>query len=111
MSSKDERTKETNEVFSQIKFIKINALENYFKARLIKLRDIELVWLRKTWLVFATQIFFNWLCPSLIINATFCIYIMLGNDLNPSTTFALIGLFAILEGPILSIPEAVNSII
>lgn len=38
MEEKDARTKFTYEIFSQIKYIKINGLENMFKKKLYKLR-------------------------------------------------------------------------
>jgi hypothetical protein len=39
MIEKDKRTKATNELFSSIKFIKMNALEEYFIDRVDKFRN------------------------------------------------------------------------
>ena len=42
MKAKDERTKSANELFHSIKFIKINALEDYFVNKLLLLRNAEI---------------------------------------------------------------------
>lgn len=39
MKDKDARTKCANEIFQQIKFIKVNAFEQYFRNKLTRLRN------------------------------------------------------------------------
>lgn len=47
MTTKDNRIKCTNEIFGQIKFIKVNAWEEYFYDRLNVKREEELLWIKK----------------------------------------------------------------
>lgn len=104
MKAKDERTKQANELFSSIKFIKINAFENHFINKLLRLREKEMKVLKSRFLIGCISVFLLWLSPVLIINATFAMYIFLGNDLTPSNTFTLISLFSILQEPLKSLP-------
>jgi hypothetical protein len=93
MTSKDERTKQTNELFSQIKSIKINAYEDHFITKILRARATEMKWLRKRILLGCVNVLLFDLSPMLIINSTIAIYIYLGNNLNAADTFTLISLF------------------
>lgn len=93
MKAKDDRTKQANELFSSIKFIKVNAFENYFIDKLLALREKEMQVLKSRFLIGCFNVLLLWLSPMLIINATFAMYVLLGNDLTPSNTFTLISLF------------------
>lgn len=63
MKDKDARTKCANEIFSAIKFIKINALEKYFQNKLNLLRIQEIKSLKKRLNLSALNIFTVWLTP------------------------------------------------
>lgn len=93
MEEKDKRTKFANQLFSQIKFIKINAFEEYFKSRLFTLRKVEANMIRKRFLGSAYIIFSVWVTPLLILCATFALYILQDETLTAANTFAIIGLF------------------
>jgi hypothetical protein len=93
MKAKDDRTKSANELFSAIKFIKINALEEYFIQKLAEYRDKEVGILRSRFLLNGLVIMSVWMSPVLVVNATFGMFIFLGNILDAANAFALIGLF------------------
>ncbi|KAM3143255.1 hypothetical protein pb186bvf_004587 [Paramecium bursaria] len=111
MKDKDQRTKAANELFSNIKFIKINALEEYFYDKLQILRKKEVSSLRKRLYSSAANIFTVWLTPQMVLTFTFGLYVYLGHDLVPSNTFAIISLFQMLQQPMLQLPIAFNSLI
>ena len=96
MVSKDKRTKNTNELFSSIKFIKMNALEEFFMGRLNKSREKEIKILKSRFMYNGLSIMSIWISPVLVVNATFAMYILLGNNLNAGDAFAMISLFNIL---------------
>ena len=93
MKAKDKRTKGANELFSLIKFIKIKALEEFFISKLNTLRESEIAILRSRFLLNGLAIMSVWLSPVLVINATFAMFILLGNTLDAANAFAMIGLF------------------
>lgn len=93
MTAKDNRTKCANQIFTQIKFIKINALEEFFKSKLFAYRKEEVKYLYRRYFTNACIIFSVWLSPLLILNSVFGAYVWLGNTLTPSNTFAIISLF------------------
>lgn len=66
MKAKDERTKSANELFYSIKFIKINALEDFFIDKLLKLRDKEISLIQKRYIVSAFSVLSVWISPLLI---------------------------------------------
>ncbi|CAD8205655.1 unnamed protein product [Paramecium pentaurelia] len=111
LKDKDERTKIANEIFSQIKFIKINALEDHFLSKVEEARQKEIKSIKNRLKYSAINIFSVWLTPQLILSMTFGLYVYLGHQLNPSTTFAIISLFQILQQPLLQLPIAINSLI
>jgi hypothetical protein len=96
MKAKDKRTKSANELFSSIKFIKINALEDYFIKRLGDLREVEIKILRKRFILNGLSVMSVWMSPVLVVNATFALFIVLNGELDASNAFAMIGLFSIL---------------
>ena len=93
MQAKDKRTKSANELFSQIKFIKMNALEEFFIDKLFKLREKEMSVLRKRFTLGCINVLLLWTSPMLVLNATFAMYILMDNNLNTENTFTIIGLF------------------
>lgn len=96
MKIKDERTKSGNELFSSLKFIKINAFEDFFVTRLLKLREKEKISLRKRYIISCISILSYWISPGLILNSTFGLYIALGHNMTPANTFAVISIFSTL---------------
>lgn len=93
MTAKDKRTKCANELFSSIKFIKMNALEEFFIARLRKARDVEMKILRSRFMINGLSTISIWMSPVLVVNATFAMFIYLGNKINAENAFSMISLF------------------
>lgn len=96
MIAKDKRTKSANELFFSIKFIKLNALENFFIDKLAILRNKEMDILRRRFIFNGLSIMSVWMSPVLVVNATFAMYILMGNNLTPANAFAMISLFQVL---------------
>lgn len=63
MIAKDLRTKQAHEIFSSIKFVKVNSYEEYFKQKLSILRDEETRLIRNRGLVYCVMICFTYLSP------------------------------------------------
>jgi ATP-binding cassette, subfamily C (CFTR/MRP), member 1 len=74
MKKKDERIKKTNEMFNNIRFIKMAALENFFLDKLDTARADELKLLRKNLLRATLSIFFNWFSPTMFLFVMFFSY-------------------------------------
>lgn len=71
----------------------MNALEEYFIDKLQKLREIEDKSLKTRFSFGCLAIFSVYLSPMLVLNATFGMFIGLGNNLTAGNTFAIISLF------------------
>lgn len=96
MQANDSRTKFANQIFSSIKFVKINAFEQYFQKKLYELRDKEISLIRWRFSMSCLAILTVWMTPMLIINAIIIIFISLGNELEAGNIFAIISLFEVL---------------
>ncbi|CAK79181.1 unnamed protein product (macronuclear) [Paramecium tetraurelia] len=111
LKSKDNRVKVTTEAFQLIKFIKINALEQYFLNKIYKLREIELESIKDRLQYFSINVFMGWLSPQMILSLTFGLYVLLGNELVPSKTFPIIGLLSILAASLQLLPISLNDLL
>ncbi|CAD8090517.1 unnamed protein product [Paramecium sonneborni] len=111
LKAKDSRVKETTEVFQLIKFIKINAFEQYFQQKIYQLREIELNCIKERLKYFSINVFTGWLSPQMILSLTFGLYVMLGNELIPSKTFPIIGLLSILAASLQLLPISLNDLL
>ncbi|CAD8156307.1 unnamed protein product [Paramecium pentaurelia] len=111
LEAKDNRIKQINEIFTQIKFIKINALEEYFLQKVYNLRQIEIKCLKDRLFYSAIIIFSGWLAPQIILSSTFGLYIYLGNTMNPSIIFSIISLFQILQITIQQLPISITALL
>lgn len=49
--------------------------------------------MKKRFLLTCLSILSVWTSPMLILNATFATFVLLGNNLDPANTFAIISLF------------------
>jgi ATP-binding cassette subfamily C (CFTR/MRP) protein 2 len=72
----DNRMKISNEIFNNVKFIKVNAWEEYFYDKLEAKRDEELGWVKKKFLVESAFTFSMWLAPKMILVATFATFVL-----------------------------------
>ncbi|CAD8189167.1 unnamed protein product [Paramecium octaurelia] len=110
LKSKDDRIKQTNEVFQQIKFIKINAYESIFQNKIEQLREAERICIKKRLDHFSFNVFFGWLTPQLILSLSFGVYVYMGNELTPSKVFPIISLLLMLASNLQILPISYNSL-
>lgn len=93
MNLKDDRMKISNEIFGQIKFIKVNAWEEFFYKRVNDKRDTELGTLRKYVYMSLVNVFLSWATFPFIMTAVFSWYTLAGNLLTAAIAFPVISLF------------------
>ncbi|CAD8149098.1 unnamed protein product [Paramecium pentaurelia] len=111
MVAKDNRTKQAYEIFSQIKFIKANAFEDYFKNKLLRFREKEIQLIKKKNIVSGLFTLAFLMTPQLTLNVTLAVYIWLQYNLTPADTFTIISLFNILQQSASALPSFINQII
>jgi len=104
----DERMKVTNEVFNNIKFIKVNAWEEYFYDKLMARRTTEVHWLRKKMLSESAATFTMWLAPKLILAATYIVFVETGNQLIPQITFSIMSLYGYIQFYLQILPNSLS---
>lgn len=107
----DARMKITNEVFNNVKFVKVNAWEEYFYDKLIKRREEEVGWLQKKFLSEAYSTYSMWLTPKLILAATFGTFVAMGGALNPPTAFAIMNLYGYIQFYLQFLPTSISVVI
>ena len=93
----DERMKATNEVFNNIKFIKVNAWEVYFYDKLERLRNDEVNSYKSKFMIETISTFSMWLTPKMILAATFGTYVATGGLLTAPVAFSFMSLLAYLQ--------------
>ncbi|CAD8141597.1 unnamed protein product [Paramecium octaurelia] len=111
MVAKDNRTKQAHEIFSQIKFIKANAFEEYFKNKLLRFREKEIQLIKRKNIVSGLFTLAFLMTPQLTLNVTLAVYIWLQYNLTPADTFTIISLFNILQQSASALPSYINQII
>ncbi|CAK90929.1 unnamed protein product (macronuclear) [Paramecium tetraurelia] len=111
MVAKDNRTKQAHEIFSQIKFIKANAFEDYFKNKLLRFREKEIQLIKMKNIVSGLFTLAFLMTPQLTLNVTLAVYIWLQYNLTPADTFTIISLFNILQQSASALPSYINQII
>ena len=104
----DNRMKITNEVFNNIKFIKVNAWEEYFYDKLMARRGEEVGWLRKKLFLESLSTFSMWLAPKWILAATYGVYIILGGELTPQKTFSIMCLYGYIQFYLQFLPNSIG---
>lgn len=103
--------KVTNEVFNNIKFVKVNAWEEYFYDKLIDRRNKELGWYRKKGLAETISTYSMWLVPKLILAATFGTYVALGNKLTAPIAFSIMCLYGYVQFYLQFLPNSLSVVI
>ncbi len=107
----DNRMKETNEVFSNIKFVKVNAWEEYFYDKLESRRKTEVNWFQKKFLVETISTFSMWLTPKMILAATFGTFVATGGELTAPIAFSVMSLFAYIQFYLQFLPNSLSVVI
>lgn len=70
--------KSTNQIFNNIKFIKVNSWQEYFYDKLQKLRALEIESYKMKLIIQAFSTFTVWLTPKMILVATFGTFVATG---------------------------------
>jgi len=65
MKAKDRRVNTLKNMINNYKFVKLNALENFFAVKIYIKRLLEVKFLKGIAWTFSTLIFMNWVNPSL----------------------------------------------
>jgi ATP-binding cassette subfamily C (CFTR/MRP) protein 2 len=107
----DNRMKITNEVFNNIKFVKVNAWEEYFYDKLINRRAEEIKWYHKKFLAEAYSTYSMWLTPKLVLAAIFGTYVAMGGDLDPPVAFSIMNLYGYIQFYLQFLPNYISVVI
>lgn len=107
----DNRMKITNEVFNNIKFVKVNAWEEYFYDKLMARRAEEVKWYHKKFLTEAYSTYSMWLTPKLVLAAIFGTFVAIGGQLNPPVAFAIMNLYGYIQFYLQFLPNYISVVI
>ena len=109
MEVRDKRMKAITECFSNIRFVKMCAMENYFLEKTCWLKDDELSMLgwnfvRTTCVDFCTR-----LSPLCFVVVLISFYFYLGNTLNVQTIFTILNIYATLSDKMEDLPTNIST--
>ena len=107
----DSRLKLITEVFSNIKMVKLNNMEQLCNEKIRNAREHEVEYIKKTYQIWTRNISLFWLCPTLAAIATFGVYQLLYDGFTIGTMLIGLAIFGKLQTPIRTLPDAINSII
>ena len=104
MKMRDERMKIVNEVFGNMKIIKLYSWEESFGIKIQKIREKELKLLREfvAWSL-GMSLFWTF-APQLVTLSSFASYTAAGNKLNATVAFTSLALFNLLRFPLAVTP-------
>jgi ATP-binding cassette subfamily C (CFTR/MRP) protein 1 len=112
LAAKDDRMKETNELFNNIKFLKFFAWEQALLGRLLAARQTEMKRWRAYYHFYSIIIFGLWIVPVATAVTIFLYYsLVMHLHLTSATAFVTLSILSILQEPIRQLPSAVNSAI
>ncbi|KAF9428970.1 hypothetical protein BGZ76_001983 [Entomortierella beljakovae] len=110
----DERIRLTTECLSAIKIVKLYCWQAAFKAKVLEVRDRELVAMRKLGRIYSAMSIIFTSSTLIICLLTLSVYAMWGGEgftrgkLTPQTVFVSMTLFSMLRTPIASLAEATS---
>lgn len=97
----DQRMKILNELFHNIKFVKLSLLEKIFIEKIEKIRKDENLELNNQGMVDLIQSLFSKIIPLTAGIITFIVYILSGNEITSTKVFVTISIFNIIENPLI----------
>ena len=103
MKVTDQRGKLVNEIFKNIRFIKMVGLETFYLSKLVKLRNEELSWLVRQFVRNTVNTFINTLGPALFMIILWTTKIIMDGTLVLSKAFVAGMIFSIFQGSLRSI--------
>ena len=111
MTMKDQRIKLSDEILTNIKYIKINTEELFYLKKLTNIRSIELIKLIKQHALDVFYVLLFQITPMVVTISTFFIYISLDNELNSEKVFTILSLFQTLSGLLSGFPSSITDLI
>lgn len=112
MARKDTRMKTIKEVFGSIQIVKLNAWENQFIDKIMKLRVHELSAVARLLYLGALSIFVLWASPLFVSMTSFAVYaIVMGQTLTAAKVFTAMALFNALRDPLRDLPNVISQCI
>ena len=111
MDAKDKRGKLVNEVFSNIRFIKMAGLENMFFEKIIKIKKEEMYWMMRDMMNDVVFIGLMNLTPLLFLAAVFSGYIWFKGNLTVSLVFTVIQIYNIFKQNFRGLPYVIAKIL
>ena len=111
MKARDDRVALNNEILGAMKIIKLQAWEESFSAKLLKLRDYELLRLKKYFITSAISVTMFSSAPLLVALSTFAAYTLSGNTLDVAQALTALALFDIIRFPMFMFPQIINRIV
>lgn len=107
----DNRMKITNEIFNNIKFVKVNAWEEYFYDKVINRRNEEIKWYHKKYLAEAWSTYSMWFFPKMILLATFGVFVVFGGNFTPPIAFAIMNMYGYIQFYLQFLPNYISVVI
>ncbi|KAJ3402215.1 hypothetical protein CcCBS67573_g01814 [Chytriomyces confervae] len=107
----DSRVKLIREVLDGIRLIKIRCIGDEFSALISGARARQLLWLKRFLYGVVCFVVIGQLSSSLMPVATFTLYAVRGNALNPGLIFPALSLFNMLVNPLIQLPQVVSSLV
>ena len=99
MKKQKKRVKMVNEIFNNIKVIKMNGWEELFNKRLDKVRSKELKNINRYYKIISSTFSIMLLTSNNVIFSVFCCYVWLGGTLDTALCFGIIVSFLVLWNP------------
>ena len=107
LDAKDKRGKLINEVFSNIRYIKMSGLENYFLQKIQKIKNEELLWIKKDFINATQFIVLLGAAPLLFLVTIFGGYIYFKGPLDVALIFLVMQVYNIFKSNFTSLPYVI----
>lgn len=110
MDVKDRRIKIVNECFSNVKFVKLSATENYFLTRMCEIKKEEMALQKKVFLKITLLSFVNRLSPTLFLVVLIGFYAIFsgGKGIDIQTIFTSLTAYQTFAGAMGSFPYTIS---
>lgn len=89
----------------------LQAWEDYFKMKMMKLRENEFQWISISNKARSLGTILSWMAPVLVSSLSFGAYVFLGHNLSPAVVFTSLSVFRIIQDYIRLVPDLLAIII
>ena len=112
LAQTDERLKLESETIASISVVKMYAWEASMRAKIEKVRNEELMWLKKSAILRALNSFFISAVPIFVSVGTFAVFTLIpGNVFTAEVAFTSLSLFSVLRMPLFLLPNTITQLI